>query len=178
MPNFDVRKDSSMSEPRRIAVKPITATEFAPYGWLLTSQPGAPDGGAFAVLRIEESDFTGGRALMQMLTVRWRELSFTHMEQHASFTQAFLPADGKPGVTVVALPVGAPGSEPDLSSIRAFLLDGAQGILLAKGTWHCPPFPLVEKATFAMTTCVDTPKETEGYLDVSAIAGHSFEVTL
>lgn len=142
------------------------------------SRPPPAGGSGFAPVRVEESDFTGGRAIMQMLTVRRRDMAFTHMEQHASFTQAFLPADGKPAIFVVALPVAGLGSAPDLSTLRAFLLDGTQGILLGKGIWHCPLFPLTEYTTYAMATCIDTPKDTEGYLDVSSMAGTSFRLTL
>jgi ureidoglycolate lyase len=168
---MQVRKESPMPENRVVAVRPLSAEAFAPYGEVFTGQPTPPDGAGSALRRLEKSDFTGGRAVMQMLTMRWRDLSFTHLEQHASFTQAFLPADGKPAIFVVALPVAGPGSAPDLSTLRAFLLDGTQGILLFKGTWHCPVFALTEQTTYAMTTCIDTPADTEGYLDVTGGAG-------
>jgi len=168
-----------MAETRLIPVRPLNPEAFAPYGRVFSAQPAPAAGGSgFAALRIDESDFTGGRAIMQMLSVRWRELAFTHMEQHASFTQAFLPADGKPCVFAVARPVAGPGSAPDLSTLKAFLLDGTQGILLGKGVWRCPLFALTDYTTYAMTTCIDTPKETEAHVDVSQIAGASFRLTL
>lgn len=167
-----------MTETRLIPVRPLTPEAFAPYGRVFTAQPAPTTESGFASVRFDESDFRGGRAIMQLLSVRWRELAFTHMEQHASFTQAFLPADGKPAVFVVTTAVGEPGSAPDLTNIKAFLLDGTQGILLGKGVWHCPLFPITGHTTYGMTTCIDTPKETEGYLDVAALAGVSFSLTL
>lgn len=164
-------------ESHYVPIKPITPEGFAPYGWVFTAQPGDPDGRAITLRRIEESDFSGGRPVMALITYRWREFTFTHMEQHASFTQAFLPADGKPAVVVVAPPVAEPGSPPDLAGLAAFLLDGTQGIMFRKGIWHCPLYPLSGEATYAMTTCLDTPKETEGYLDVSALAGRLFRLS-
>jgi len=167
-----------MTETRLVPVRPLTPEAFAPYGRVFMAQPAPTAASGFGAVRFEESDFTGGRAIMQLQIVRWRELAFTHMEQHSSFTQAFLPADGKPAVFVVATPVAGPGSAPDLARMKAFLLDGTQGILLGKGTWHCPLFPMAEHVTYAMTTCLDTPKATEGYLDVAAMAGVSFRLTL
>jgi ureidoglycolate lyase len=167
-----------MTETRLIPVRPLTPEAFAPYGRVFMTQPAPTTESGFAPVRIEESDFSGGRAIMQMMSVRWRELAFTHMEQHASFTQAFLPADGRPAVFVVTTPVAGPGSLPDFTNMKAFLLDGTQGILLGKGVWHCPIFSVTAYITYAMVTCIDTPKETEGYLDVSALAGASFRMTL
>jgi len=159
-----------------VAVAPISDEAYAPYGQVFGSRPGHPDGRGFTGEPMSSADLSGGRVAMSLLTVRLRDFTFTHMEQHASFTQAFLPADGQPVVSVVCRPKGEPGSEPDLSTIKAFLLDGTQGILLGKGTWHCPLYPVTEKATYALITCVDTPKETEGYLDISEIAGHKFRL--
>ena len=166
-----------MSE-RIVNVVPITADAFAPYGWLFTGQAGDPAGGAFRLQRLADSDFSGGRPLMAMITLRWRDFCFTHMEQHSSFTQAFLPADGAPAVIVVAQPSAGLGSEPDLDTLQAFLLDGTQGIMYGRGIWHTPVFPLVQIATYAMTTCIDTQPETEGYLDISPLAGGPIRIGL
>lgn len=167
-----------MPEPQPVPVQPLTPEGYAPYGQVFTGQPGNPDGRATTIDDLSIADLSGGRATMRLLTVRWRDFTFTHMEQHASFTQAFLPADGQPAISVVCRPTGEPGSPPDLSTIKAFLMDGTQGILLGKGTWHCPLYPITTKATYALITCMDTPPETEDYLDVSQIAGHPFRVSL
>lgn len=167
-----------MSESIIVAAQPITAEAFAPYGKLLTAQPANPDGRDVSLAVIEGVDLTGGPPIMRALTFRFRSFSFTHLEQHSSFTQAFLPADGRPALVVVAAPAGEIGSDPDLATLKAFILDGAQGVLLGRGIWHCPPFPLAALATYTMVGCADTAKETEGYLDVSQMAGKSLRVAL
>jgi ureidoglycolate lyase len=167
-----------MSDLHILQAIPLTADGFAPYGSVTTSQPADPDGRAVTGVKLQGHDFSGGAVSMSLITYRWRDLSFTHLEQHAAFTQAFLPADGKPAIWVVALPVDGPGSDPNLNTAKAFILDGAQGIMFHKGVWHVGGFPLAEKATYALVTCVDTPKESEGYLDVSKMAGAPFKISL
>ena len=81
---------------RLIPVKPIASEAFAPYGRVFAAQPGDPDGRAITGKRLDDSDLSGGRVFLGMYTYRWRDLTFTHLEQHASFTQAFIPIDGKP----------------------------------------------------------------------------------
>ena len=167
-----------MPESFVVLTQPVSQDAFAPYGQVLAGRPGDPDERDITFQPVEEVDLSGGRPIMAALTFRWRELSFTHMEQHASFTQAFLPADGRPVLVVVARPVSGPGSDPDFSDLKAFILDGTQGILLGKGIWHCPLFSLAGTATYTMVGCADTSKESEGYLDVSALAGGVFRVSL
>jgi ureidoglycolate lyase len=167
-----------MTESTIVRAEPISAEAFAPYGQVVTAQAANPDGRDVSLTVVQDVDFSGGPTIIRALTFRWRAFSFTHLEQHGSFTQAFLPADGKPALVVVAMPVGAVGSDPDLDTLKAFVLDGTQGILLNKGTWHFAPFPLTPLATYTMIGCADTPKESEGYLDMAARTGKPFQIVL
>ena len=167
-----------MTESIIVQAEPISAEAFAPYGQVVTAQAANPDGRDVSLTEVEGVDLSGGPAIIRALTFRWRKFSFTHLEQHSSFTQAFLPADGKPALVVVATPIDEAGSDPDLGTLKAFILDGAQGILLNKGTWHFAPFPLVALATYTMVGCADTPKESEGYLDMSERTGKPFQIAL
>lgn len=167
-----------MSDFRILRATPLTPEAFAPYGSVITAQPAAPDGRAATGVELEGNDFSGGKVSMFLIVYRWRELSFTHLEQHGAFTQAFLPADGRPAIWVVASPIDGPGSDPDLETARAFILDGTQGIMFHKGVWHVGGFPLAKTATYAEVTCLDTPKESEGYLDVSMMVGGPLKISL
>jgi len=164
-----------MTDSIAVVAEPISAEAFAPYGKVITSRSPDPDG-RNVTLAVVDADFTGGPTIIRALTFRFRGFSFTHLEQHGSFTQAFLPADGKPAIVVVAKPVAEVGSDPDLSTLKAFILDGTQGILLDKGAWHFAPFPLADLATYTMIGCADTAKESEGYLDMSERTGKPFQI--
>lgn len=64
------------------------------------------------------------------------------MERHPTTTETFFFLEGD-AIFVMAPPDNLK-SEPDLSRVRAFLLDSSLSISLWKGTWHWPPIPLYE----------------------------------
>ena len=66
------------------------------------------------------------------------------MFRHDTHTQALLALDG-PSVIAVA-PAAVDFSDPDdLSSVRAFVLQPLDALVLHRGTWHWGPFPLEER---------------------------------
>ena len=72
-----------------------------------------------------------------LLPIRW-------LERHAHSTQMFVPMGGARYLVIVAR-----GSDaPDLSTLAAFLVEGAQAITYAPGTWHHPMVALDEDTDF------------------------------
>ncbi len=57
------------------------------------------------------------------------------LERHRHSTQVFLPLPGAGRFLVV---VARGGARPDLSTLRAFVVEGAQGISYRPGIWHHP----------------------------------------
>lgn len=60
----------------------------------------------------------------------------TELERHPLGTQAFIPMNGERFVVVVALGDDA----PDMSTLRAFITDGQQGVNYHRNVWHHPLF--------------------------------------
>ena len=70
------------------------------------------------------------------------------MERHPTTAETFFFLEGE--VIFVMAPPDASKTKPDLSDIRAFLLDTSSSISLWKGTWHWPPIPVYESTRFCI----------------------------
>ena len=103
-------------------------------------------------------------------------LEFTRMERHYNVTQAFFPLGNDASVTVFAPPTDPrdPLAVPKPADMRALYMDGAQGIMMWKGTWHTGRFPAQRSGarftflTEAATTA-DLPAVKEGKGSLSQI---------
>lgn len=125
---------------RRLLAQPLRADDFAPFGRVVASDglAGRPINGGTTLrfdvvpdLRLAQD---GGRPLLALYraTARRFPLPLLELERHVRGSQAFVPLSGARFVVVVA----APDAPPDASSLRAFAVSGAQGVVLAPGTWH------------------------------------------
>ena len=76
-------------------------------------------------------------------------LTIHELERHPLGTQAFIPMKGEVFVVVVALG----DDKPDLSTLRAFITNGEQGVNYHRNVWHhhvCPsirycPIPIFDR---------------------------------
>jgi ureidoglycolate lyase len=134
-----------------LQVQPLRATAFSPYGEVIgipaTGEPGVGRAGGLLVRAInggtsQRFDMPGGldlyahggqpcvavfRARAQALPGPWRLL-----ERHRLGTQTFIPLAGARCVVLVARGQTA----PDLATLAAFAVHGAQGFTLHADTWH------------------------------------------
>lgn len=78
------------------------------------------------------------------LPVRW-------LERHPDSTQMFVPMRAARYLVVVARGDGA----PDLGTLAAFVVEGAQAITYAPGVWHHPMVALDAEADFVNVLFVD-----------------------
>jgi ureidoglycolate hydrolase len=87
------------------------------------------------------------------------------MECHLNVTQGFIPLGGAATIMVVAPPTedAFPDATPGPEDLRAFLMDGSQGVMLWIGTWHAlKRFPVrPPHADMVMFTGADTQREIE-----------------
>ncbi len=132
-------------ETRDIRLEPVSAEFFAPFGEIIEKKTSEP---AFTSQNMESwpmpFSIDGTTALM-INRFHYRPLNFCRMERHFHVTQSFLPFGKIPMAMVVSPPTDGedPSSIPRPEEIRAFYLDGTQGIMLWKGTWHAlHRFPL------------------------------------
>lgn len=66
------------------------------------------------------------------------------MERHPLTSETFFFIEGE--TIFVMAPPDNSKPMPDLSQVRAFLLDSTLGVSLWKGTWHWPPIPVYDSA--------------------------------
>ncbi len=132
--------------------EPLTAAAFAPFGEVLEAT------GDFRLINAglcrrhhdrARLDFGAetdppGRAGISVFHAEPRSLpyDFDLIERHPDGSQAFLPMTAHPFLVIVS---------PDPAAVpRAFLTNGAQGINLARGTWHGVLTPLAAPGIFAV----------------------------
>jgi ureidoglycolate lyase len=133
---------------RTLRAAPLTAEAFAAFGEVLEAT------GDFRLINEglchrhhdrARLDFgPDGRAGISVFDAVPRALpySFDLIERHPDGSQAFLPLTQHPFLVIVA---AGPDATP-----RSFLTNGAQGINLARGTWHGVLTPLHAPGLFAV----------------------------
>lgn len=136
---------------RRIAMAPLSAAAFAPFGEVLEAE-GDPD------RRINEGlcgrfhdrarlDMAEGRAAISLFRSELRSLPYRlrMMERHPLGSQAFLPMSMDPFLVIVAEDAdGRPGMP------QAFLTAPGQGVNYARNVWHGVLTPLSGPGLFAV----------------------------
>ncbi|WP_395543716.1 ureidoglycolate lyase [Neotabrizicola sp. sgz301269] len=133
---------------RLIRTEPLTAEAFAPFGQVLEGTGDFRLINAGLCRRHHDRavlDFgPEGRAGISIFKAEARALpyEFDLIERHPEGSQAFLPMGAEPFLVIVT---ADPQAQP-----RAFLTNGAQGINLARGTWHGVLTPLAAPGLFAV----------------------------
>jgi ureidoglycolate lyase len=122
---------------------PITAANFARFGWLasgenLTTAQSRPINGGTS-LRLDECGelsltAEGGQACLALFRAQARDLTqpFVTLERHRLGTQTFIPMGGVCYVMLVA----HGDTEPGVASLAAFIARGDQAVTLRADTWH------------------------------------------
>jgi ureidoglycolate lyase len=124
----------------QLALRPISAAEFAPYGWLADADgaTGRPinDGSSQRIDGIGELQLTadGGAPCLALFRARPRDARgpWQQLERHRLGTQSFVPMAGARYVVLVALG----DARPDAQTLAAFAVAGHQAVTLRAGTWH------------------------------------------
>ncbi|MGC3985360.1 MAG: ureidoglycolate lyase [Pseudorhodoferax sp.] len=145
-----------------LSVQPLGAAAFAPFGTVIAVPAGAAgrpiNGGTsqrFDLLDDMALSAQGGRPMLALFRAQARRFphAVNELERHVLGSQTFVPLGRRRFVLVVA----PAASEPDLGALAAFMTDGAQGVVLAPGTWHhallavdAGDFVVVERAAQAV----------------------------
>lgn len=144
-----------------IKVEPLTKEAFAPFGHVLMLNPGTP------LLKTVPPVFTdripfevddGDSEFVCAVLERQKDYKFSVMERHLKVTQGFFPMFGGPAIATFA-PATDPNdleSLPPVESVRAFLFESYNGIVIHRGVWHGKMFPLEEKFAYMMASRVET----------------------
>ena len=156
-----------MSDGRTVAVRPLTAEAFAPFGTVIEAR-GEPTRLINAGLcgrhhDLCAPDVADGRVGLSVFDAQPRTLPYRLdlMERHPIGSQAFVPMHAEPFlVTVAPDQDGRPGKPV------AFLTDGAQGIQFARNVWHGVLTPLAAPGLFTVVDyCGERPNLEELPLD-------------
>jgi ureidoglycolate hydrolase len=132
-----------MNEPRVVSItaEPLTATDWAPFGWLPVDDTDPLD----AAHRLE---FAWDDPHVNVIAHRYDEIDHTDagaicdvLYRHDTHTQTLMVLN-TPAVVAVA-PAAVDFSDPaHLATVRAFRLEPHDALVLARGTWHWGPFPV------------------------------------
>ena len=145
---------------RQITPEPLTTAAFAAFGDVLDATGDHRLINAGLCRRHHDRatlDFGDGRAGISIFQAEARTLpySFDLIERHPDGSQAFIPMTADPFLVIVARD---PQSTP-----RAYLTNGAQGINLARGTWHGVLTPLTAPGLFAVVDRIGDGANLEEY---------------
>lgn len=147
-----------MSEPQTvIKCIPISRAGYEAYGDLICADEAlkfkpANMGTAkrFNHLSNVENLRHGGDAQLNLCVFRVEPakmpLEIKLLERHEFSTQVFMPMSETSRFLVI---VSLGGSAPDLDSLRAFVVEGAQGISYKPGVWHYPMTALENRIDFS-----------------------------
>jgi ureidoglycolate lyase len=148
----------------RLKVQPMTRESFAPYGVLIDSRGSV------------EIDLGEGRPSLTGATSERRPFMFDFMARHKRTMQVFSPLASSQSVIAVAPPSQL--DVPQVESIAAFLVDGRLPYAYHKGTWHTPPFPLGEWASYLVVDRSGTLDDDWELVDLKTTHNQVFEIEL
>ena len=158
-----------MTLRHRIAIEPMTAASFAPFGRLVESSETPPDRRVMTPAAFE----CDGRMTIHTIWQPHAGRTFTRLECHFGVTQTFFQLSGSPSVVCVAPPTGpdVPGDFPRPEDVRAFLIDPGKGFSFARGTWHSlDRFVLAPPgATFVILNVDPNPTRIVDYADGTSL---------
>lgn len=130
--------------PDTIHAVPLSAARYAPYGEIVqaseTGSAPANQGTArrsdfLADLRNLRPGAKPNLCVFRCAPFLGDRFEVKLLERHPYSTQIFLPLPGAgPALAVVALG----GDAPDLATLAAFIVEGAQGLTYRPGVWHHP----------------------------------------
>jgi len=128
---------------RQLTIERLTPDAFAPFGHVIAAPSRKPEFEGLSGTQLWGLDFeVDGRLQLGYVRVPYQRLAFRTMEQHYGVTQSFIPVAGPPAILAVAAPTDREVT-PKPEDVRAFLLDGTQGYILSRRTWHSlDRFPL------------------------------------
>ena len=147
-----------------VSVEKLTSESFAPYGILIDRR------GSF------EIELSSGVLSLTGATAERRPFRFEFMARHSRTIQVFSPLVGSQSIVAVARPNER--DAPDVETVRAFFVDGRWPYALHRGTWHTPPFPVGEWASYLVIDRAGTLEEDYELSDLRVTANVTFEIAL
>jgi len=125
----------------RVVAVPLTEAAWTPFGWLPRPDTDPTDGE-------HTLEFAWDDAHLNTIEHRTDEVEATDaglrcavMYRHETHTQVLTPLDAS-SVLAVAPATTTFDAPADVHTVRAFVVEPGQTIVLHRGTWHWGPFPI------------------------------------
>lgn len=142
-----------MSRPDRMKPEKLTDTNFKDFGWVMKRPERDFDFETHWLKywhnTVDLSNLEGmglmGFMEMKRVPIVCEKLLMLH-----NSIEMYISLDGKPSIVFAAPGKADNPRQPDISKLRAFILEDGAGVVVDKGIWHWSPFPLTEKADFAL----------------------------
>lgn len=136
---------------------------YAPYGRVIAAAGGAKDANMgtarrwdwLAPLVSKRARAKANLCVFRCKPFLGKAFPVKLLERHATSTQVFLPLPGGGKCLVV---VAKGGAKPDLSTLAAFVMEGARGISYHPGIWHHPMVALGQPSDLACLVYEDGTK--------------------
>jgi ureidoglycolate hydrolase len=129
---------------RTIEAQPLTAQDWAPFGWIPVTDTDPTDGDQRLAFEWSDVHVNVISHAPQEIERTARGLLCDEMFRHDTHTQALLTLD-VPSVIAVApaaVDFAAPGA---VDTVRVFVLQPLDSFVLHRGTWHWGPHPLGDR---------------------------------
>jgi len=148
----------------RLPVQEMTRERFAPFGVLLDSRGSV------------EIDLGAGAPSLTGTTSERRAFEFRFMARHRRTMQVFSPLATSQSIICVAPP--SERNAPTVDEIVAFFVNGLLPYVYHKGTWHTPPFPVNEWASYLVVDRAGTLDSDYELIDLQALHDCTFEMAV
>lgn len=138
-----------MPDVHHIHPAPLTKESFAPYGQALYVSDNHPSLSGDGWQCWSSQGFLSlGQHTVGIVKLQRTNSIITAMERERS-TEFLLAVDGSI-IQTVALPdsLDDPHARPNAATVRAFIIQPGQGVIMAPGTWHYAALPLQETALY------------------------------
>lgn len=136
---------------KRVIVRELTAEAFKDFGKVIDLPSYAPPKTGEGwdcwnyVAMMDVSEPIG----MGLVITKDRELMVDSMERHVSREELLLPFDKEIIQPVAAcLDIEDPEESPDPETVRCFRIKPGQGIVIGRGVWHSPAYPVGGDSTY------------------------------
>jgi ureidoglycolate hydrolase len=124
-----------------VDAEPITATAWAPFGWLPVPDTDPGDGEHTLHFEWDDAHLNTITHTTDEIAVDADGMRCAVMYRHETHTQVLTPLDAAAVVAVAPARAGF-DTAADLDRIRAFVLEPGETVVLHQGTWHWGPFPI------------------------------------
>lgn len=135
-----------------IQAEKLTKDNFEPYGEVIETK------GEFKIINqgngkkwnnLVHFDMfqDNGNVNLGILKTKYLDFIFDQMERHLYTSQIFIPLGGGKSIVTVA-PIS--DQYPDPYKVKAFLMEGNQGVSFSRKVWHHSLFPLSDEQDYIL----------------------------